>query len=536
MNRARWITSVVTLSALWLLGALVLAPRVQIALETAARETLERQPVLARRLDRLQLAFDGQQARLSGAVRTAQDRSAIEQTVRDLVRAPTPLAASLGLRLNPVSAVHNEIEVVPLPPGWLLLAATGLRARLLGTAASEFEARDLARSVQEGWGTRGGVVQGMPLIDGENHDEAASVTATLRGVPAPQSKAQLVLTRIGQPWKSLTPEQSDAALLAEARLHGVTEAEWQTHVLPVLQEVREATRAQQAAEVEEHRRAALPRGHVFIATRGQEITLRGEVADAAVKGALLDEALAVFAPRRVHDEVRVSPQRRPGGEFASVSTALLPAKDAGQEKTLYLGLDGGAWKPVDWQVAGEAQPWKKDLPADVDATLLRKDSNELIAWLQGADKPLAQSPTRQAFITLAVFGGKAMLCGQVAEESARSQIIAAARRAYAPRMLVLHDELRLDAGCQPASDILHTVKSLPQTPASATQGIFAIATPGSPWVVLPVTRDLVEAGGLARSKRLPKGLSAMRVEERSLEAIEQLRDWISHLPTPTSTP
>jgi hypothetical protein len=338
MNRARWITSVVTLTALWLLGALVLAPRVQNALETAARETLERQPVLVRRLDRLQLAFDGQQARLRGAVRTAQDRSAIEQTVRDLVRAPTPLAASLGLRLNPVSAVHHEIEVAPLPPGWLLLAATGPQARLLGTAANEFEARDLARSVQEGWGTRGGVVQGMPRIDGDHHDEAASVTATLRGVPAPQSRAQFVLTRIGQPWKSLTPEQSDAALLAEARLHGVTEAEWQAHVLPALQEVREAARTQHAAEVEEHRRATQPRGHVFIATRGQEITLRGEVADSAVKGALLDEALAVFAPRRVHDEVRISPQRRPGGEFASVSTALLPAKDAGQEKTLYLGL------------------------------------------------------------------------------------------------------------------------------------------------------------------------------------------------------
>jgi hypothetical protein len=62
---------------------------------------------------------------LSGAVRTAQDRSTLEQAVSELVRAPTPLAASLGLRLNPVSAVHNEIEVAPLPPGWLLLAATG---------------------------------------------------------------------------------------------------------------------------------------------------------------------------------------------------------------------------------------------------------------------------------------------------------------------------------------------------------------------------------------------------------------------------
>jgi hypothetical protein len=238
----------------------------------------------------------------------------------------------------------------------------------------------------------------------------------------------------------------------------------------------------------------------------------------------------------VHDEIRVSPRRRPGGEFAAISTALLPGKGAGQEKTLYLGFEGGAWKAVDWQVAGEAQPWKKELPADVDAALIQQDSNELIAWLQGAAKPRATLPSRSAFITLAVFGGKAVLCGQVGEESTRSQLIAAARRAYAPRILVLHDELRLDAGCLPARGILNTVKSLPLAPPASSEGIFAIATPGSVWAVLPVTRALVEAGGLTRAPGLPDGLSASLVEERSIEAIEQLRHWISHLPPTTSTP
>jgi osmotically-inducible protein OsmY len=536
MNRARWITSIVTLSALWLMGALVLAPRMQNALETAAREAVEGLPAFTGRASRVKLVFQGQQAHLSGAVRTAQDRSTLEQAVSELVRAPTPLAASLGLRLNPVSAVHNEIEVAPLPPGWLLLAATGPQARLLGAAASEHEARDLARSVQENWGTRGGVVRGVPQIDAEYRDEAASVSTTLRGLPPPQNSAQTLLARIGQPWKTLRPDESDTALLAEARLQGVTEVEWREHVLPALQEVRAAARAQQAAEIERHRQAALPRGHVFIATRGGEITLRGEVGDAASKRGLLDETLPVFAPRQVHDEIRVSPRRRPGGEFAAISTALLPGKGAGQEKTLYLGFEGGAWKAVDWQVAGEAQPWKKELPADVDAALIQQDSNELIAWLQGAAKPRATLPSRSAFITLAVFGGKAVLCGQVGEESTRSQLIAAARRAYAPRILVLHDELRLDAGCLPARGILNTVKSLPLAPPASSEGIFAIATPGSVWAVLPVTRALVEAGGLTRAPGLPDGLSASLVEERSIEAIEQLRHWISHLPPTTSTP
>jgi hypothetical protein len=70
------------------------------------------------------------------------------------------IASGLGQTLNPVSAVHNDIEIVPFPPGWMLLAAHGAKATLLGEAATEFEARDLARSIKESWSAKGGSVSG----------------------------------------------------------------------------------------------------------------------------------------------------------------------------------------------------------------------------------------------------------------------------------------------------------------------------------------------------------------------------------------
>ncbi|MFZ2281834.1 MAG: hypothetical protein WAW39_28805, partial [Prosthecobacter sp.] len=113
MTRARWILSAATLFALWLVGALVCLPHLQQDLETAAREELSQQPALRKRLGGLHLEFDGQKARLTGSVRTPEDRSLIETTVRDQVRLPAPLSFGLGRSLNPVGGLLSEVEVIP---------------------------------------------------------------------------------------------------------------------------------------------------------------------------------------------------------------------------------------------------------------------------------------------------------------------------------------------------------------------------------------------------------------------------------------
>ena len=527
MNRARWITSAAMLLAFWLLGALWLAPGMQGRLEQAARAALAAQTSLAPRLTNLEVAFEGQQARLSGSVRSAQDRAAAIAVVRHSVRAPTPMLGSLGLRLDPVAAVRDEIEIRPLPPGWLMLAATGPEARLLGTAASEYEARDLARSIQDAWGAHGGRVEGQPGADDARHDEAAAVSATLHGLPLPQPAAALHVAPIGGVWRALPLGEGDEALREQVLLLGVTAAEWQEQVAPALRRVREARERQRQAAEEARRIAALPPGHLFIAVRDGEISLRGELGSEEAKQAVLDEALAIFAAYQLHDEVRVSARRRPEDGFAPLTTALLPPGKDKKGKALFLAADHEAWQPVDWQVSSDAAPWKEQLPSGMPTALLKEDSKAVIDWLQGAAKPATLARARPAFITVALFDSQAVLCGEVAEEATRAQIIAAARRAYGPRLEVQHEQLVIEPECRPFRGLLNTLKSLPPPPASASAAIFAVAAPAESWRILPVTADLLEPGGLARSGGLSASgsLPAMLVESRSQEAIEQLRGW-----------
>lgn len=530
MNRERWIVSVFTVLALWLLGALILLPGVERALEQATREVLEAQPLLANRIGRVSIAFDGQVARLRGEVRSAQDRAIIEATVRDLVRAPAPFAAGISRRLNPVAWVRNEIELAPYPPGWLLLAAGGTHARLLGAAASEFEARDLALSVQESWQARGGSLQGQPEIDASQHDEAMEVSATVRGVPAPQAFAQMHLAKIGGAWRTLSLDKPDAVLKAEARATGISEADWQERILPLLVAMRATLAKQQAAEAEARRLAALPPGHVFLATRGEEVVMRGEVGSTAIKNSLLHEALEVFAPRQVRDEIRVSAARRPSEEFGPVTTALLPPDEGDRGKALFLGFGGEAWMAVDWEVGSVARPWHKYVPRGVKLEWLLGDSTRIIDWLKGTNAPAP--PVAPAFVMLAIFGGKVILSGRVAEESTRSQFIAAVRRASAQRWIVIHDGLRLNAACRPWAGVLDAVKGLPPFPARGAA--FHLVNANGSWIDLPVTPDLLQPGGIARSGLLPPDLPPALVESHAAEAVEQLRAWMAASPAPTT--
>lgn len=530
MTRARWLLSAASLFALWLLGALIWLPHLSRDLKAAAQDVLSQQPALHNRLDGLNLEFDGQRARLSGRVRTQEDRRMAENAVREEVRLPSPVFAGLARHLNPVSDVQNEIEVIPSPPGWMLLAADGAHARLLGTAANSYEARDLARSVREAWSLRGGMSEGMPGIDAENHDEAASVSATLRTVPAPQASAQACLVRIGQAWKELTLTQSDAELQTEAYAMGVSEDEWRKQVRPALDELRTTLRQQRQAQEEGERLARLPPGYLFIAVRDQEVILRGEVGTSDMKRGILEDALAAFAPRRLHDEVRVSAQSRPEGDFGPITTALLPREGKNGGKSCFLSFSGGAWKPVDWQVTPREQSWKNDLPSGLDDRLLLNDSAMLSSWLHGDDahSPSPSQRTDPAFITLALFGTKAILSGRVAEEAVRTQLIAAVRQSYSPPFFVSSGDVQVRGDCEPSSRILNTLKSLPPPPAAGSAGMFAVAKPGGTWMIIPVTRELVEAGGLARSSLLPAGISAGVIEELSAEAIEQLRLHLAH--------
>jgi hypothetical protein len=83
------------------------------------------------------------------------------------------------------------------------------------------------------------------------------------------------------------------------------------------------------------------------------------------------------------------------------------------------------------------------LPRDIDARLVEEDAKSVARWF--ADTSADPTAPIQPCVTLAGFGDRAWLRGQVAEESSRSQILEAARKAYPNHVLVQF--IRLNARC-----------------------------------------------------------------------------------------
>jgi hypothetical protein len=315
--------------------------------------------------------------------------------------------------------------------------------------------------------------------------------------------------------------EGDDALRDQAAELGVKEEQWKKDIAPLLATLRKdnvsaTEQAKQSAALEK-----LPLGHLLIAVRDQRILLRGEVGSAAIKRALLDEALEIFPARRIHDDIRVNAARRPIADFGPFTTALLPASDAEEEKAFHLGISGQAWLPLDWRGSREEASWKGKLPEGLDPALLREDNALLIDFLQGSDAnmpPIAR--TQPAFIMLALIGNKALLSGQIAEPSLHAQLIAAVKTAYAPGVVTEADSFAVRGHCQPSDDVLHTAKSLPPR---GDKPQLAFATPGGTWEVREVTPALIEPGALAKSGLLPEDIPANLIEEAAADTLEQLR-------------
>jgi hypothetical protein len=527
MNRPRCLVLAAVFAVFWCTGVFFLLPRMETKLRDSASRALSAQHSLAGRLDRLQVSVEGQTARLTGLVRTVQDRQIAEVTLRDFVRAPATLAPGFSSGLNPVASVRNELEIAPFPAGWMLLAIEGARARLLGAAATDYESRDLLHSIADRWSAAGGRVEGALSADLQHHDEAADVSATLRSIPAPDSSAkadtprvELHLAQIGRGWERLPLDETPAHLLTRARAAGIREAEW-SQVAPLLATLRQQHAQAVKRDTLRRQEEKKPPAHLFIAVRGDQVRLAGAVSSAEARRALLDEALAAFSPRRVHDGLRVDAQCRADAQFPPFTAALLPGAAEKEAKAFHLAIDGGSWQPLDWRGAREEPSWKADaLPPALSATTLRADNAQLIDWLQGGPDPAGGgSRTQPAFLLLALAGEQAILAGQIAEPALHAQILHAARTAYTAPGRLDAEAFTIRATCESSAAVLQTPQNMP---ARSAQPVLALAQPGGAWKTIPLTASLLQPGALGRSGFIPDTLPAALVESTALEALETL--------------
>lgn len=534
MTRTRWLIAGSWLIAFWLIAGMIVAPAIQQELAATASALLADQPT---GYEPPQIQFDGQRALLTGRVRKESQRADILTTVRERVRRGRLFAA----KLNPVQQVTDALETVPYPPGWLLLAGNGVRGQLIGTAATENEARDLTALMQDRWIEQGGRIESRLKPAPAIHDEATDLKATLATLPKPRAdaggdSAQLQIARIGGGWQRLVMDAKDDQLKAQVTDIGIAAQDWEKSILPLIQSARRYQTDERTRVAEAERQAKLPPPHIFLAARDRRLLARGEMASIGLKRELLNALIAAFPEWRVLDDIRVNPQRRAVADFGPITAALLPdttdedPKTAG--KSLRLGLSHAAWEPVDWQVGGEAQPWKEHLPGDLPPELLQSDHRMVTDWLQGKATGIPALPIRAqpSFLTLILLPDKIILAGQLAEESLHTQLIEAARQKYAGHALVIAESLLVRGTCEPSSDIQQTLRSLPPLPDASSPGTIAFAKPGSVWKSTPARIGIDQPGAVTQSGILPADFPAAMAEDTLWDGFDHLRHHWKTLP------
>lgn len=541
MTRTRWLIAGLWLLAFWLAAALGVAPRLEQKLAAAAQQVARDLPT---GYQVPEIRAKGQSLKVTGMVRRESQRTEIVTTLKEKLR----VESLLGGGLNPVQAVEDELEVVPYPPGWLMIAANGPRGQLLGVTATEYEARDLVNSLGQKWSEKGGYLDPRVKPDPEKHDEAPAVQTMLARLPLPRTEvsgdsAQIQLARIGGDWQRLVLDAKDDHLHQQVAALGIEAKDWEKTILPAIQGVRHYQAEQRARAAEAERQSKLPPPHLFVAAREQRLLVRGEVATLSFKREFLNAMIAAFPEWRVLDDVRVNPVRRAATDFGPISKALLPQVQGEASpatgKSLMLGLPGEAWRSVDFLVSGDAQPWKKLLPKDLPADLLQDDSRMVVEWLQGSAKGIPRLPVRlqPSFVTLTLLPEKVILAGQLAEEAARTQIIESARQKYAGRALVMAEGLLARGTCEPSGDLQQTLRSLPDLPAPESPGTIAFCRPGQVWSSTPASEKLTEPGAVAASGLLPQEFPAAMAEDSFLDGFDYLRHHWKHLAEPaTKTP
>jgi len=529
MTLGRWLTALLFLAAFWAVGWWWLRPRLEQSVADRAWSVLNSDPALQRRVSAVRIEPAGQTLSLRGEVRSSADRRAVRELVGAGVRVSV-MGGWLGSGdWNPVAAVVDDLDVVPLPAGWAALNVRGRDAMLLTIAATDAEAVAWEGLAQDRWRAAAGKIKTSVLVDADRFDETSDLNATLEGLKRVAEHADgdggLWVARLGKGWQRVDLSGSEAAVRARVMELGVSAVDWEKVLQAEVSGTRVAYQRALAARKERERLAALPPGHVFLAARGDKLMLRGAVGSKEEKNSLLANVLAAFPARRIIEEVRVDAGRRPFGGFGVLSEDFL-ADHAAHGKTFALGLPGQEWIPTDWEVGRDAQPWKTSLPKELTSAMVQEDSAALIDWLQGASAtfPDFPAPAPIPFFTLTLFDGKAVVGGTVAEEAVRAQVVAAVRRVYSAGWVV-EDQVRVDGTTGNAGAVFHTVRSLPRPPGLGESWLVAFARPGEEWRSVPVTVEFLEPGGVVRTDLVPPDMPAGAVVESLEDVIERMRAW-----------
>ena len=503
-----WLLSLLWAS-LWLGGSFWVARQLQAEVRQAA---VARLAEAGEPLQNIHPAAAGLSIVLTGKANHQGDVDRALKLMREEVK--LPVLCGRTERFNPVRQVTSEITLEVRPEGWGVLAATPSGVHVRGTAGSDTEANRIGLAVRSA-GQLGRNFASDLAADGEVFLESDHLETTIQSTPALtddlMKQGFLAVTLWGREWQVLDVTKPAETLRRRIQDLGLPAEAWDTDLFAEVLRVQEARTTYLKIEQEKQRQASLAPGHVVMALRGDEMLLRGELGTELACRLLADAVRGAGRDRTVVDQLSHSSHRKPDETSRLLATSLPPLPGGQLARFLAVGTPSSGWKIINLSTVEVEDPGTLSqamLPSGLDLRLVLPDVITALNWVHsvGNAPTLHQAASCPAYFMITAVGPHVYLRGAVADEAARTQIEAAARRVYATRELDI--DVRLSTTCKPMGQALQTLATMPPPPPSDSAGYIAFAFAGDVWRSKPAQAQLLEPAGLQQSGLLPDGVCA----------------------------
>lgn len=215
----------------WFLGVVLYLPGTQRDLALQTRELLDA-PKYDGVFAKVTVAYAGQEAILTGAVATAEEKKLLQEIVGGEVR-----LRDQQPQRNPVIAVNNRVEVNPDAAPlrrhpWLLVAVHGSQKRMEGVVKDPGQRQALLAAMETQWPAVDAVARQrgnqmivdercLPIVDwAKSLETLPDFSAVLRGKEGVE-RAMVAVSMLDGAWQVFPPTASDdeiAAALSGARV------------------------------------------------------------------------------------------------------------------------------------------------------------------------------------------------------------------------------------------------------------------------------------------------------------------------------
>jgi outer membrane protein OmpA-like peptidoglycan-associated protein len=508
----------ILLLILWLIGTLIYLPYMEPKLNDAAKALLA-DPEHAGLFANVRVKFSGQEAKLTGWVATAEEKTKATAIIANDLR----LQGWFTGAINPVTAVHNkELGIDPKyrPRPWLIVAVYGGNQRIDGVLNTPDQRLQLLTTIAGKLPPPTLPLNNQVMID-EIALPAPDWDATIAALPdltatAPDQAAVAVSPCDGH-WSTLPATAGNAEIATALKATSVKDNEisnalaklraWKPPTPEELQQQATKKAAEEAAKAKALQPPIAPNANPpYVGATGAEGSLKlfGILPTAADRDAAINVATKAFPTYQVDGAaIQLDPSRvLPQGKIP-----IFPSPPADAKPFVCLSAYDGTHKLY------PAEIFNSEIARDFPAITFAKD--EIAAALNDFRLRLTAAgtlPHDEPCLALLTDGKTLTLSGEIADPAAKEAIVTAVKAANPG--FDLADQLAVTALVAAVPKLQPTLDSIPKltpaTPAAAT------ATPGQPWRT-----------GVVQSIHFPAGNDRSKDVER---AIEQMRQVLAALP------